>query len=243
MRSSYVLYKTVSRKWLVTRRPVLHEEGYPTGSSNKVMFASACIVAVAQIIPSYSLEWRQCAPNQIYIVPCAHASLPPKGISTVQPFCRDHRWVQYLKDTQTTERATCMAIDRIYAMHAMQPKTLKSRFFSKIKTFSMYGTTVTAFINCRLNHNSLLSLLGTDLAMLRLFPHPQKIRNIMASSWKEGLTVVGLREVMAECGGDCGRDRLLRVLLLLLLLLQLISFSHSLHRRQRIPRRLYWLLT
>jgi len=26
-----------------------------------------------------------------------------------------------------------------------------------------------------------------------------------------------LREVMAECGGDCGRDRLLRVLLLLLL--------------------------
>jgi len=61
------------------------------------------------------------------MVPWAHANQPPNGISIGSAVFTQHTLVTNTQtDTQTTLRATSVAIGRIYAVHTMRPKTICS---------------------------------------------------------------------------------------------------------------------
>jgi len=73
-------------------------------------------------------RWCQCAPPFL-----THSFLEPIGSAVLAQFARVSN-----TDTQTTERATCVAIGRIYAAHSMQPNNSEKsaygkKFFLKFK--------------------------------------------------------------------------------------------------------------
>ena len=80
-------------------------------------------------------SWRQCAPSNYVVPPAgAHESAPPPGTNrSIQLFSRGSHCLTHTHthiDTQTTERATFVAVGRVYAtaMHAMRPYRGGSRF-------------------------------------------------------------------------------------------------------------------